>query len=103
MITGVLALVAVGLFLSAFFSGLETGFYRATRVRLVLDALKAVFVLPVTAVIGSGDEARCWIGDGDSGEYRSVAIELGPSNGREVVVYGTLAENQKVLLCAPEK
>jgi CBS domain containing-hemolysin-like protein len=35
----ILILLAVGLFLSAFFSGLETGFYRATRVRLVLDAL----------------------------------------------------------------
>ena len=39
MIIGVLLLAAVGLFLSALFSGLETGFYRATRVRLVLDAL----------------------------------------------------------------
>ncbi len=28
-----------GLFLSAFFSGSETGFYRATRLRLVLDAM----------------------------------------------------------------
>ncbi len=35
----ILALAAVGLFLSAFFSGSETGFYRATRLRLVLDAL----------------------------------------------------------------
>jgi len=34
-----LGLVAAGIFLSAFFSGTETGFYRATRVRLVLDAL----------------------------------------------------------------
>lgn len=34
-----LALAAVGIFLSAFFSGTETGFYRVTRVRLVLDAL----------------------------------------------------------------
>ena len=33
------ALAGVGLFLSAFFSGSETGFYRATRLRLVLDAL----------------------------------------------------------------
>ena len=31
-------LVAAGLFLSAFFSGSETGFYRVTRVRLVMDA-----------------------------------------------------------------
>ena len=35
----VVGLAAVGIFLSAFFSGTETGFYRATRVRLVLDAL----------------------------------------------------------------
>jgi putative hemolysin len=34
-----LGLAAVGIFLSAFFSGTETGFYRATRIRLVLDAL----------------------------------------------------------------
>lgn len=36
---GILLLGAVGLFLSAFFSGTETGFYRATRSRLVLEAL----------------------------------------------------------------
>jgi len=35
----ILLLAATGIFLSAFFSGTETGFYRATRVRLVLDAL----------------------------------------------------------------
>jgi putative hemolysin len=34
-----LAMLLVGVFLSAFFSGSETGFYRATRIRLVLDAL----------------------------------------------------------------
>jgi CBS domain containing-hemolysin-like protein len=34
-----LGLAAVGIFLSAFFSGSETGFYRVTRMRLVLDAL----------------------------------------------------------------
>ncbi len=39
MIWIALALAAVGLFLSAFFSGSETGFYRATRMRLVIDAL----------------------------------------------------------------
>ena len=39
MIWLALALAAVGLFLSAFFSGSETGFYRATRMRLVMDAL----------------------------------------------------------------
>ncbi len=39
MIWTALALIAVGLFLSAFFSGSETGFYRVTRMRLLLDAL----------------------------------------------------------------
>jgi len=34
-----LLLFALGIFLSAFFSGSETGLYRASRVRLVLDAL----------------------------------------------------------------
>ncbi|NQU20612.1 MAG: DUF21 domain-containing protein [Candidatus Nealsonbacteria bacterium] len=36
---GALTLAIAGILLSAFFSGSETGFYRATRVRLVLDAL----------------------------------------------------------------
>ena len=39
MIWFALALGSLGLFLSAFFSGSETGFYRAARIRLVLDAL----------------------------------------------------------------
>lgn len=37
--TFVIFLFAVGLLLSAFFSGSETGLYRVSRVRLVLDAL----------------------------------------------------------------
>jgi len=39
VIYAALLLALVGLFLSALFSGSETGFYRATRLRLVLDAL----------------------------------------------------------------
>jgi magnesium and cobalt exporter, CNNM family len=39
MIWSAVGLGALGLFLSAFFSGSETGFYRAARIRLVLDAL----------------------------------------------------------------
>ncbi len=35
----ILLLLAIGLFLSAFFSGSETGFYRATRTKLALDTL----------------------------------------------------------------
>ncbi|MEM7454489.1 MAG: CNNM domain-containing protein [Planctomycetota bacterium] len=39
MILPAIALLLLGIFLSAFFSGSETGFYRASRVRIVLDAL----------------------------------------------------------------
>ncbi len=39
MIGIALILLAIGVFSSGFFSGAETGFYRATRTRLVLDAL----------------------------------------------------------------
>ncbi|MGA2035751.1 MAG: CNNM domain-containing protein [Thermoguttaceae bacterium] len=40
MIWIVLGMAGAGLFLSAFFSGAETGFYRAVRLRLALDALE---------------------------------------------------------------
>ena len=33
-------MLVIGIFLSAFFSGSETGFYRVTRVRLVIKALR---------------------------------------------------------------
>jgi CBS domain containing-hemolysin-like protein len=39
MIWSILLLLAVGVLLSALFSGSETGFYRVTRVRLLLDGL----------------------------------------------------------------
>ncbi len=39
MIVFSLMLLAIGIFLSAFFSGIETGFYRASRVRIVMAGL----------------------------------------------------------------
>lgn len=39
MIWIALGMAALGLFLNAFFSGSETGFFRVTRIRLVLDAM----------------------------------------------------------------
>jgi CBS domain containing-hemolysin-like protein len=44
VITASLILFAVGLGLSAFFSGSETGFYRVARVRLLLDGLEGDYV-----------------------------------------------------------
>ncbi|UUO07438.1 CNNM domain-containing protein [Blastopirellula sp. J2-11] len=40
----IVALFVFAVFLSAFFSGTETGFYRVTRIRLVLDALDGKFL-----------------------------------------------------------
>ncbi len=40
MIAGSLGLLVCGIAMSAFFSGSETGFYRASRTRLVLDAME---------------------------------------------------------------
>ncbi len=37
-------LFAIGVSLSAFFSGSETGFYRATRIRLTMDAMSGDIV-----------------------------------------------------------
>ena len=39
IVTGIVLLI-VGIGLSAFFSGSETGFYRASRLRIVMDALQ---------------------------------------------------------------
>ena len=44
MIWAIIVLLLLGLLLSAFFSGSETGFYRVTRVRLVLDGRDGDFV-----------------------------------------------------------
>ncbi len=44
MIWAILILLMLGLLLSAFFSGSETGFYRVTRVRLVLDGRDGDFI-----------------------------------------------------------
>ncbi len=44
MIWIALLLGLIGIFFSSFFSGSETGFYRATRIRLVLDALEGDWI-----------------------------------------------------------
>lgn len=40
MIALPILLLVIGVFLSAFFSGMETGFYRASRVRVVMAGLE---------------------------------------------------------------
>jgi len=117
----VLLLAAVGLLSSAFFSGTETGFYRATRVRLVLDAMggdhvarglvwltnhPSLFV--ATALVGNNlanylvslaivMAAREWIGGGHAAEI-VAPLALAPV----LFVYGELLP-KNVFLDAPNR
>jgi len=76
----ILALAAVGLFHSGLFSGSETGFYRATRLRLVLDALGGSFV--ARGLLGLVNHpsmfiATTLVGNNMANYLTSLAIVLG--------------------------
>ena len=75
MIWIALALGIFGLSLSALFSGSETGFYRATRLRLVLDAVAAAKLdLAVDVVLG-GAALAC-----SGGERLNGPTDIVPSD-----------------------
>jgi CBS domain containing-hemolysin-like protein len=79
MITAVI-LAVLGLFLSAFFSGSETGFYRVTRVRLVLDAMAGDRISRVLLWLTNRPSvfvATTLIGNNLSNYITSLAIVLG--------------------------
>ncbi|HUT13563.1 MAG TPA: CNNM domain-containing protein [Thermoguttaceae bacterium] len=79
-LVAVLGLAAVGLFLSALFSGSETGFYRATRLRLVLDALGGSFVARGLLWLVNHPSmfiATTLVGNNSANYLTSLAIVLG--------------------------
>jgi len=97
----IVALLVAGVFLSAFFSGSETGFYRATRVRLVLDALggslaaKGILWLTNRPAVFV---ATTLIGNNVANYITSLAIVM----GAHVVIPGSsAAEIVAPLLLAP--
>jgi hypothetical protein len=73
------------------------------KAEIKLEKLSDVVVLPRNVVFGAAEDAHCWASDKDTGEYRRMALELGPEGEGEVVVYGDIEEGQKVLLRAPKK
>ncbi len=80
MTVGVVVLAAVGLFLSAFFSGSETGFYRATRLRLVLDARSGDVVARLLLWLMNNPSlfvATTLVGNNSANYLASLAIVLG--------------------------
>ena len=71
------------------------------KVTLDTERLDGVIMVPQAAVFGSGDEVHCWTASA-TGEVVRTPVELGPSKGNEVVVYGELTEGQRVLLHEPK-
>ncbi len=122
MTIGIMLLAAVGLFLSAFFSGSETGFYRATRLRLVLDARSGDVIARLLLWLMNNPSlyvATVLIGNNAANYLVSLAIVLGaqaafpgPGRAAEMIapiilapvlfVYGELLPKQ-LFLNAPNK
>ena len=78
--TAAIILFAVGLFLSAFFSGSETGFYRATRLRVVLDARSGDLVARLLLWLMNNPSlfvATTLVGNNAANYLTSLAIVLG--------------------------
>jgi len=73
------------------------------EVKIVVEELKDVIVLPRAAVFGSGTDAHCWTTSDSGDEFQRIAVKLGPATDKEVVVYGVLSDGQKVLLCEPQQ
>jgi len=70
----------IGLFLSAFFSGSETGFYRATRVRLVLDSVSGDWIARGLLYLSTHPSlfvATTLVGNNVANYLVSLAIVLG--------------------------
>ena len=73
------------------------------EVKIVVEELEDVIVLPRTAVFGSGTDAYCLVAAEEGESFQRIPVKLGPSTDKEVVVYGVLSDGQKVLLCEPQK
>jgi len=76
----ILLLLLVGISLSAFFSGTETGFYRVTRVRLVMDTLAGDFISRCLLWFTNNPTlfvATVLVGNNLSNYLASLAIVLG--------------------------
>lgn len=75
-----LLLFVVGLGLSAFFSGTETGFYRMTRLRLVIDALAGDWVSRVMLWLANQPTlfvATALVGNNLANYLTSLAVVMG--------------------------
>ena len=103
----VLGLFLVGLLLSAFFSGSETGFYRVTRVRLAIEALAGNRISQALLWLSGQPTlfvATALVGNNVANYVVSLSVvmasqRLYPSGGALVDVLGPIVIAPVVFLC----
>ncbi|MGY8768137.1 MAG: CNNM domain-containing protein [Pirellulales bacterium] len=77
--TFIVGLFLTGVFLSAFFSGSETGFYRVSRIRLVLDGMEGNFMAKFLLILTNHPAlfvATTLIGNNFANYLTSLAVVL---------------------------
>lgn len=101
MIWIAVVMAALGLFLSALFSGSEIGFYRATRIRLVLDAMGGDLTARGLLWLTNHPSmfiATTLVGNNSANYLASLAIVIG---ARDLIGHVLIAELIAPLLFAP--
>ena len=102
-----LLLLVLGILLSAFFSGSETGFYRVTRVRLAIEALGGSWISKALLRLANQPTlfvATTLVGNNLANYLVSLAVVMGseqmfPTGGVLVVLLGPIAITPVVFLC----
>jgi len=97
-----LVLFVVGLLLSAFFSGTETGFYRMTRLRLVIDGLHGDWASKVMLWLANHPSlfiATALVGNNLANYVTSLAVVMGTQ--RLIPNGGTLTDLLSPIIVAP--
>ena len=100
MIVWAVLLLLIGVFLSAFFSGSETGFYRASRVRMVIDGIDGDKISEYMLKLVNNPTlfvATTLIGNNVANYLTSLAIVLG---ARQLTT-GSVAEMLAPVLMSP--
>jgi putative hemolysin len=100
-------LLIVGILLSAFFSGAETGFYRVTRVRLAVEALGGNWISQALLRLANQPTlfvATTLVGNNLANYLVSLSVVMAtqrwfPSGGTWVVVLGPIAVTPVVFIC----
>ncbi|MEQ8209761.1 MAG: CNNM domain-containing protein [Lacipirellulaceae bacterium] len=97
-----LVLFTIGLMLSAFFSGTETGFYRMTRLRLVIDGLAGDWASKVMLWLANQPSlfiATALVGNNLANYLTSLAVVMGTQ--RLIPGGGTLTDLLAPIVIAP--